>query len=294
MTQRRWHAAPGERTPLAAAAATYFLLLCGYYMLRSLREATALEAGRENIPPLFTLTFVAMLVILRGALAGPAFNAFFVEQLGATAVIYIACALLAGAVLAGMLAQALRAKADAATATDASVAVGGRAIDDLARLARSPYLLGIADLASNIFAAADADSTRGLAHHSWRSARDAHCDVGRGRCLIRDTGVVPGRRAASHHAGDSPRRRLRPVQAGARDAFHRSVTGRQVQEQESARHVLQRGSDSLGNGLYPLVAGFGLAAIAGLCAAACVLLIMAARWLGAASADQETRASRPH
>jgi AAA family ATP:ADP antiporter len=32
------------------------------------------------------------------------------------------------------------------------VAVGGRAIDDLARLARSPYLLGIADLASNIFA----------------------------------------------------------------------------------------------------------------------------------------------
>ena len=65
-TTRRWYVAPGERASLAAAAATYFLLLCGYYMLRSLREAMALEAGRENIPLLFTLTFVAMLVILPG------------------------------------------------------------------------------------------------------------------------------------------------------------------------------------------------------------------------------------
>jgi hypothetical protein len=56
--------------------------------------------------------------------------------------------------------------------------------------------------------------------------------------------------------------------------------------------ALQRGSDSVGNGLYVLIAGWGLAAVAGLCAAACVLLIMAARWLGAAFADQESRAAR--
>jgi AAA family ATP:ADP antiporter len=53
--------------------------------------------------------------------------------------------------------------------------------------------------------------------------------------------------------------------------------------------VLQRGSDSLGNGLYVLVSGLGLAVIAGLCAAACVLLVMGARWLGAVFADQESR-----
>jgi len=38
--------------------------------------------------------------------------------------------------------------------------------------------------------------------------------------------------------------------------------------------VLQRGSDSVGNGLYLLVAPLGLAAIAGLGATACVLLIL--------------------
>ena len=56
--------------------------------------------------------------------------------------------------------------------------------------------------------------------------------------------------------------------------------------------VLQRGSDSIGNGLYLLVAPLGLAGIAGLGAAACVLLILAARWLGAAFAKQESKGSR--
>jgi AAA family ATP:ADP antiporter len=58
--------------------------------------------------------------------------------------------------------------------------------------------------------------------------------------------------------------------------------------------ALHRGSDSLGNGLYVLMSGLGLAAIAGLCAAACVLLSMGARWLGVAFADQESRTSRSH
>jgi ATP/ADP translocase len=61
----RWHIASSERMKLALAAGTYFLLLCGYYMLRSLREAMALEAGREHIPLLFTLTFAVMMAVLR-------------------------------------------------------------------------------------------------------------------------------------------------------------------------------------------------------------------------------------
>jgi ATP/ADP translocase len=56
--------------------------------------------------------------------------------------------------------------------------------------------------------------------------------------------------------------------------------------------VLQRGSDSLGNRLYFLVAPLGLAGIAGLGAAACVLLILGARWLGAAFADRESKGMR--
>jgi AAA family ATP:ADP antiporter len=56
--------------------------------------------------------------------------------------------------------------------------------------------------------------------------------------------------------------------------------------------VLHRGSDSIGNGIYVLVSGIGLALIAGLCAAACVWLVMGARRLGAAFADQESKTSR--
>lgn len=53
-----------ERPAVWAAAAAYFSLLAGYYMLRSLREAFALEVGRGRIDELFYLTFVVMLVIL--------------------------------------------------------------------------------------------------------------------------------------------------------------------------------------------------------------------------------------
>jgi AAA family ATP:ADP antiporter len=416
---RRWHVARGERAPLAAAAATYFLLLCGYYMLRSLREAMALEAGRENIPLLFALTLVASLVILpaywwlvakvprrrllaciylpvailftflatttssghvppklaalyfisvtalnlfmvsvfwsvmvdlwrpdsakrlfgmiaaggsMGALAGPAFNALFVEAVGATAVIYVACTLLVAAVLMGTLAQTLRAKVDTSTATDASVAVGGRAIDDLKRLARSPYLLGIAalivmgqvfgafmyneqakfveaaytnlaeraalfariDLASNLFALLLQTLLVG-----WLTAR------GGVRATLSTMWIVAGasfailslfpvgavllvtqvvRRAGDYGLFKPSREMLFTVLSPESKFKSKSLLDT----------VLQRGSDSLGNALYLLISGLGLAVIAGVCAAACVLLTMGARWLGAAFADQESRASRSH
>ena len=60
----RWLVAPGEGRALFAAASAYFLLLGGYYMLRSLREAFALEVGREHIASLFYVTFAVMLAIL--------------------------------------------------------------------------------------------------------------------------------------------------------------------------------------------------------------------------------------
>jgi AAA family ATP:ADP antiporter len=56
--------ASGEWAPLLSAALAYFALLAGYYMLRSLREAFALEVGREHIDRLFYATFVVMMAIL--------------------------------------------------------------------------------------------------------------------------------------------------------------------------------------------------------------------------------------
>lgn len=232
----RWLVAAGEGRSLLAAAAAYFALLAGYYMLRSLREAFALEVGREYIGTLFYVTFGVMLLVLpcywflvarlprrqlfpavyaavvtlflalaggmalspgnralaavyfvavtslnlflvsvfwsvmvdawrsdaarrlfgfiaaggsAGAIAGPLFNSLFVERLGTTWVIVLACALLTLAIFAGRRAQ------DAGSSPQASghdpdarldVAVGGRAIDDLKRLVTSPYLLAIAAL----------------------------------------------------------------------------------------------------------------------------------------------------
>ena len=56
--------------------------------------------------------------------------------------------------------------------------------------------------------------------------------------------------------------------------------------------VLQRGADSLGNGLYLLIAPLGLAGIAAVSTSACVLLVLGARWLGAAFADHESKGLR--
>ena len=232
----RWLVAAGEGRALLAAAMAYFALLAGYYMLRSLREAFALEVGREHIGTLFYVTFGVMLFVLplywfvvartprrllfptiysgvvvlflgiaagmtlvpgnralaatyfvavtalnlfmisvfwsvmvdawrseaarrlfgfiaaggsAGAIAGPAFNSLFVERLGTSWVIVVACALLVLAIFAGRRAQAVRAL-DASPESDRDarldVAVGGRAIDDLRRLVTSPYLLTIAGL----------------------------------------------------------------------------------------------------------------------------------------------------
>ncbi len=232
----RWLVAAGEGRALLAAAMAYFALLAGYYMLRSLREAFALEVGREHIDTLFYVTFGVMLVVLplywfvvartprrllfptiysgvvvlflgiaagmtlvpgnralaatyfvavtalnlfmisvfwsvmvdawrseaarrlfgfiaaggsAGAIAGPAFNSLFVERLGTSWVIVVACVLLVLAIFAGRRAQAVHAP-DESPAADRDarldVAVGGRAIDDLRRLVTSPYLLTIAGL----------------------------------------------------------------------------------------------------------------------------------------------------
>ncbi|MDH5500872.1 MAG: MFS transporter, partial [Gammaproteobacteria bacterium] len=53
---------PGEFPAVAWSFVYFFCLMAGYYMLRSVREAMAIVSGVENIPWLFTGTFVLMIL----------------------------------------------------------------------------------------------------------------------------------------------------------------------------------------------------------------------------------------
>ncbi|HQR30157.1 MAG TPA: MFS transporter, partial [Anaeromyxobacteraceae bacterium] len=57
-------ARPGEGAAAAWAFASFFSLLAGYYVLRSLREEMGIRGGVENLPWNFTATFGLMLVAL--------------------------------------------------------------------------------------------------------------------------------------------------------------------------------------------------------------------------------------
>jgi ATP:ADP antiporter, AAA family len=52
---------PGEGKALAWSFAYFFCLLCGYYILRPLRDEMGIQSGVANLPRLFSVTFVAML-----------------------------------------------------------------------------------------------------------------------------------------------------------------------------------------------------------------------------------------
>lgn len=221
-----------ERCALLYAAAAHFCLLFGYYMLRPLREALALEVGVRNNSWLFTAVFVVTLALLpaywwlvgrtprgrllwyvgipfaavfvtlafalsgaprdptlafvyfvaltsgnlylvsvfwsamadvwrpelakryfgyvaaggsAGAILGPNLVALLIHETGATPLILIACVfVLLTALFVRQARSALRTCRYGSNIPDGALPVGGRALDDLRRLARTPYLLGIA------------------------------------------------------------------------------------------------------------------------------------------------------
>jgi len=427
---------PGERLPLFAAAGAYFCLLSGYYVLRSLREAMALEAGRANLPLLFTTTFVVMLAILplywwlvgrvprrrllgtiyvpaaalfavlaagaaargtvapwmagvyfvavtslnlflvsvfwsvmadswspgaaqrlfgyiagggsAGALAGPAFNALFVERLGSTTVVLVACTLLVAAVALGRLVQRPTASGEArvadhaggageariaggakaageASTADPDAAVGGRAGTDLSRLVHSPYLLGIAGLivAGQILGAFTYNEQAKYVESAYavletRAALFARIDFAVNVVALALQWLVVGRLTKS--AGLRTSLPLATLLTAASFLLVAIVpTGPMLLATQVVRRagdyglfkptremlftvlepeskfkskslidtVLQRGADSLGNWLYQPLAVLGLAGLAWMSAAACVLLTFAARRLAAAFEDRE-------
>ena len=223
-----------ERRALQAAAAGYFFLLCGYYMLRPLREALALEVGVKYNSILFSAVLLGSAILLplywwlvrrtprgqllwwvctpfvivfvslglglhwfprdrtlafgyfvalssanlyvisvfwsamadvwrpelakrfygyvaaggsAGAILGPLIVNALVRDIGPTPLIFVACAfIMCTAVMVSHARGALRRSAQGHAVPDAAIPVGGRALDDLARLATSPYLLGIAGI----------------------------------------------------------------------------------------------------------------------------------------------------
>src|SRR6266545_2862759 len=57
-----------EQTPLVWSFLYFFCLLCGYYMLRPVRDEMAIEGGVQHLPWMMTGTFLTMLA------ATPAFG----------------------------------------------------------------------------------------------------------------------------------------------------------------------------------------------------------------------------
>jgi len=54
----------GEIGPSLWAFACFFCVLCGYYVLRPLRDEMGVQGGVENLPWLFSATFAAMLAVV--------------------------------------------------------------------------------------------------------------------------------------------------------------------------------------------------------------------------------------
>ncbi|HSF69427.1 MAG TPA: MFS transporter [Nitrospira sp.] len=56
-------AEPGEVRPLCWSFLYFFCLLCGYYILRPVRDEMAIEGGVQHLPWMMTATFVTLLVV---------------------------------------------------------------------------------------------------------------------------------------------------------------------------------------------------------------------------------------
>ncbi len=419
----RWRGlvAAGEGRALLAAAAGYFALLAGYYMLRSLREAFALEVGREHIDTLFYATFAVMLAVLpvywfvvartprrrlfpaiyatvvalflslaigmalspgsralaaayfvavtslnlfmvsvfwsvmvdawrseaarrlfgfiaaggsAGAIAGPLFNSLFVERLGATWVIVVACALLVLAIVAGRRAQDAGMERDAGEARSGEarldVAVGGRAIDDLRRLATSPYLLTIAGLivlgqvlGGFMYQEQARYVEQAYATLGERAALFARIDLAVNLLAFVFQSAIVGWLAARGGLrlalgfvpllliGSLVLLALLPLGLVllATQVFRRAIDyglfkptremlftvlnpESKFKSKSLIDTLLQRGGDSAGQLSYPLVSGLGLAGVAWACAGIGLLMLAGAWWLGGAFARRQAPASR--
>ena len=411
----RWLVAPGEGRALFAAASAYFLLLGGYYMLRSLREAFALEVGREHIASLFYVTFAVMLAILplywfivarlprqqlfpviysavvllfvglavaiamapqatwlggvyfvavtslnlfivsvfwsvmvdawrsesarrlfgyiaaggsAGAIAGPLFNSLYVQRLGASATILVACGVLTLAIFLGRRAQVLEAEHDSVQGRERlQFTVGGRAVDDLKRLLRSPYLLAIAGLivAGQIIGGFMYQEQAKYVAANFvtledRAALFARIDLAVSVLSLLSQSLLVGWVASRGSVklgmalvpilliGSFALLALVPVGAMllGTQVFRRALDygmfkpvremlftvlnpESKFKSKSLIDTVLQRGGDSVSQLLYPLVAGLGLVGVSWVLAGVSAGMLLVALWLGTAFGERARR-----
>jgi AAA family ATP:ADP antiporter len=403
----RWLIAAGEGRALLAAALAFFCLLCGYYMLRPLRDAMALEVGRQWNPALFGAVFVAQLGILPvywwivarvtrrrlplavygavvavfacvaagyqfttlnrgfaaayfvavtslnlfmvsvfwsvmadywrpeaakrlfgfvaaggsiGALAGPLLLAPMIGFGGPVLVIAGACVLFGGTIHFLGRARAARSSVPGLRDQDQTdaAAVGGKAVEDLMRLARSPYLLAIAGLivAAQMLGVFMYNEQARYVEATWLNLNDravlfSRIELGvnllslllqslvvgwlTARASLRvSLSAVPALAGLSFLA-------LAVVPEGsmilATQVLRRGLEyglGKPTREmlftvlnpeskfksKSLLDTVLQRGADMVGQTAYFGIAGLGLAAVGWMSAATCLALVGVTMWLG--------------
>jgi AAA family ATP:ADP antiporter len=402
-----------EQRALLMAAAGNFCLLCGYYMLRPMREALALEVGvqynsilfstvlvcsaallpaywwlvartpRGRLPWLVSTPFVMVFLVLAagltwspqdrtvafvyfvalssanlylisvfwssmadvwrpnlakrfygyvaaggsaGAILGPRIVSGLVHDIGPAPLIVMACAAIMGSALFASLARrALRQAPDGSEVPDAAIPVGGRAMDDLARLSRSPYLLAIAGIliAGQIIGGFMYNEQGKLVAATYSSLADRAALFARMEFYVNvlslffQAVVVTwltrlGSVALSLSAmpvligGSFVAMALFPSATMflATQVLRRAADyglGKPPREmlftvlnpeskfksKSLLDTVLQRGSDTVAQWLYLLVGGIGLVGIAWMCAGLCLVLMAITRWLGKAFERQQ-------
>jgi ATP:ADP antiporter, AAA family len=390
------------------AAAGYFCLMCGYYTLRPMREALALEVGVQYNSILFsvvlivsaallplywwmvgrtprgrllwfvctpfalvffalalglhwyprdrTLAFVyfvaltsanlyvismfwsAMADVWRpvfakrfygyiaaggstGALLGPLIVTSLVRKTGPTPLIVFAClCIMLTAVLISAARTSLRHSSHGHGVPDAAIPVGGRALDDLRRLVRTPYLLGIAGIiiagqtigafmyneqAKYVSAAYSAVGDRAAIFANMEIAVNllslffqavVVTWLTRRGSLVISLSAMPVLIGASFVAlalfpvgsvllVTQVLRRAADYGLGKppREMLFTVLNPESKFKSKSLIDtVLQRGADSAAQWLYVPMAGIGLVGIAWFCAGLCVVLLAATRYLGRA------------
>jgi AAA family ATP:ADP antiporter len=397
-----------ERRALGMAAAGFFCLMCGYYTLRPLREALALEVGVDKNSILFTVVLVCSVALLplywwlvgrtprgrllwyvctpfalvfvglavglhwhprdktlafvyfvaltsanlyvisvfwsamadvwrpelakrfygyiaaggsAGALLGPFIVTSLVRTVGPTPLIIFGCtSIMATAALVSAARRALRHAPGGQAVPDGAMPVGGRAIVDLARMARTPYLLGIAGviIAGQTIGAFMYNEQGKYVSAAYSAVADraaifANMEIAvnllslffqavvvtwltrRGSVAL-SLSAMPALLGASFIAlalfplgsvllVTQVLRRAADYGLGKppREMLFTVLNPESKFKSKSLIDtVLQRGADSASQWLYVLIAGIGLAGIAWSCAALCVVLLLASRTLGRA------------
>ncbi|HEY6126205.1 MAG TPA: hypothetical protein VIV63_16245 [Steroidobacteraceae bacterium] len=397
-----------ERRALLMAAAGFFCLLCGYYTLRPMREALALEVGVQYNSILFSVVLVCSAALLpiywwmvgrtprgrllwyvctpfaavfvalalglhwyprdktlafvyfvsltsanlyvisvfwsamadvwrpelakrfygyiaaggsAGALLGPFIVTSLVRTVGPTPLILFACvSIMATAGLVSAARASLRRSAHGQEVPDAAIPVGGRALDDLGRLVRTPYLLGIAGviIAGQTIGAFMYNEQGKYVAEAYSAVADraaifANMEIAvnllslffqavvvtwltrRGSVAL-SLSAMPALIGASFIAlamfplgsvllVTQVLRRAADYGLGKppREMLFTVLNPESKFKSKSLIDtVLQRGADSAAQWLYVLIAGIGLVGIAWFCAGLCVLLLAATRMLGRA------------